>query len=167
MSTVEEPKEKILRVFRKYGEEGQASLIEVFGKEYFALPRWEDITTLDLAFAAVGLSQTDPRFTSGTADDIAYQTLKLVIVPSMNRDIKIDYEDEDQKKWWPVFYLNKPGFRFHRSGCGVVRTGMTGGSRLAFADQGRSDHAAKYFTQIFQDFYCEPVKQDKYEDLQF
>lgn len=154
MRTLEETMAIATRAYHKAGKEGKASLIEVFGEEQFARPRWEDITTLELAFAAAGLSQTDPRFTAGTPDDISYQTLKLVIVPAINEGKVMDYEDEDQEKFWPVFYLNKPGFRFCHSCYDVVDTYLTGGSRLAFASRAQSDHAAKFFLEVFRNFYC-------------
>ncbi len=153
MPTLEEILEIAIGQYKDAGQQGRETLIKVFGKETF-MTSWTEITTLEMAFKVAGESPNDPCFFVGSPDDIAYQLLKKVIVPAMNLGEKIDYDNEDQAKWWPVFFLNKPGFRFYCSGFDYVDTYVTGGSRLAFASKDRSDHAAKYFINIFRDFYC-------------
>lgn len=145
--------ENAVKAYRETDEAGKSLLVTLFGKKNFLTSVFDRVQSFEAACEEVGLSPEDPRFTTGTPDDIAYQKLKLVIVPALNEGKKADYDDGNAK-YWPVFYLDFPGFRFGDVHCAVARTIVTGGSRLAFVNRPAAEHAVKYFEDIFRDFYC-------------
>jgi hypothetical protein len=156
METLELSKSEVLSLYQCSNSDGKAILEGRFGKQTFIMDVRQRILTLDDAYSAVGLSALDPRFLNGTDDDIAYQQLKLAIVPSLNEGWVADYNNSDEEKWWPIFYLNESGggFRFCVAGYVVVHTGVTGGPRLAFRTRELAIHAAERFADIFRRFYC-------------
>lgn len=153
MEKMEVLKENALQAYRDANPEGKTLLATLFGKKNFLTSIFDRVQSFEAACEEVGLSPDDRQFTTGSLDDIAYQKLKLVIVPALNEGKKANYNDGNGK-YWPVFYLDFPGFRFHDVYFDVAHTAVTGGSRLAFVSRDLAEHAAKYFEDVFRDFYC-------------
>ena len=61
-----------------------------------------------------------------------------------------NWNDYNEYKWYPWFYLDKPGFRFGASGYLCTSTGA-GGARLCYRSSGLSDYAAKQFKTLYKD----------------
>jgi hypothetical protein len=62
-----------------------------------------------------------------------------------------DWNDEDQRKWYPWFYMNKPGFRFHvvRYTYTYTHTGL--GSQLVFATEEQANYAGQTFVKLYEE----------------
>lgn len=156
METLQLSKSDILSLYQCSNSDGKAILEGRFGKQTFIIDVRDRIGNLDEAYSAVGLSPFDPRFINGTDDDIAYQQLKLAIVPGLNEGWVANYNDRDEEKWWPVFCLDEGGggFRFVAARYDDVHTIVTGGPRLAFRTRELAIHAAERFPDVFRRFYC-------------
>lgn len=153
MEKMEVLKEDVMQAYRDTNTEGKILLGRVFGKKNLLNSVFDRVQSIEAACEEVGLKPDDPRFTTGTPDDISYQLLKLVIVPALNEGKKVNYND-GSAKYWPVFYLDFPGFRFGGVYFGFTITYVTGGSRLAFVSREAAEHAVTYFEDVFRDLYC-------------
>lgn len=74
----------------------------------------------------------------------------FIIAEVLNDEWKADWNNSNQPKWRPWFWMNKPGFRFSVSGCTYALTFAGSGSRLCFKDEKTSDYAAKQFLPIWK-----------------
>jgi nitrate reductase NapAB chaperone NapD len=84
-----------------------------------------------------------------TADEIAYKKLK-VIVKALNEGWTPNWDDTNEKKWWPWFKLSS-GFGFATSYCAYASTRTDVGSRLCFRTEELSDYAATQFIDLYKD----------------
>jgi len=124
-------------------------LEEAFGEGCFHKIEFTDIKTFEDACKVTEEDPNDPRFSTGTADDIAYQKAK-VITRAINIDWTPDWNNSNQKKWWPWFRLSS-GFGFDNSIFINTATYSAVGSRLCFESKEKSDYAAQQFTPIYKD----------------
>lgn len=91
---------------------------------------------------------------------IAYAKL-LVITEALNEGWEPNWDDTNEWKYWPWFYMNKPGFRFFASFCSYAFTFTSGGSRLCFRTRDLSDYAAKQFLSLWKDMIVLPKAAKK------
>jgi hypothetical protein len=124
-----------------------------FGQEAFKVKKsFDQILTIDDVFEATGADRTDPKYHQGAPDEIAYHLLKLLPLALNPVGWKPDYNDDNQRKWSPWFYMDSPGFRFDDSLYGLTGAGSTGGSRLCYASEKISDHAGRTFVKLYEQF---------------
>jgi hypothetical protein len=124
-------------------------LIGVFGEECFRKMRFDEIKTFEDACDELCIDTA--QFKNGdTADEIAYKKLKI-IVRAINQGWTPDWNNGNQRKWWPWFNLSS-GFGFSASDCVYGRTFAGVGSRLCFESEEKSDYAAKQFIEVYKDF---------------
>jgi hypothetical protein len=89
-----------------------------------------------------------------TADEKAYQQIKL-IASALNEGWVPDWQNDDQWKYYPWFYMDDssaPG-RFSFYGSGTLGSGSGVGSRLCFKSEELSDYAAEQFTDIYREYF--------------
>lgn len=86
---------------------------------------------------------------------ISYAKL-LIIVSATNEDRVFDWNNRNQKKWFPWFDMevddrNPTGFRFHGTDCVWTSTGTAGGSRLCFHSAEEAEYTAMQHLELFRD----------------
>lgn len=91
---------------------------------------------------------------------IAYAKL-VVIAQALNEGWEPNWDDTNEWKYWPWFYMNKPGFRFGGSDYAIPGSGTTGGSRLCFHTRELSDYAGKQFLSLWREMMVMPKKPAK------
>jgi hypothetical protein len=84
-----------------------------------------------------------------TADETAYKKLK-VIAKALNEGWTPNWDDTNEKKWWPWFNLSS-GFGFGHSGYGCTSANTDVGSRLCFKSEELSDYCATQFVDLYKD----------------
>jgi hypothetical protein len=60
-----------------------------------------------------------------------------------------DWNNTSEGKYYPWFYLNKPGFRL--AGCTYGITGTAVGARLVYRTRALAEYAAKQFKTLYRD----------------
>lgn len=75
----------------------------------------------------------------------------FIIAEALNDGWKPNWNDNNEYKYYPWFWMNKPGFRFYGSLCDISDTYSTGGSRLCFKTRELSDYAGKTFIKLYKD----------------
>ncbi len=108
------------------------------------------VKKFDEACTRLGLNSNSIITAADTPDEAAYKKLK-VIAKAINNGWTPDWNDNDQKKWWPWFVLSS-GFGFSVSGYDYGLSTSPVGSRLCFESKEKSDYAAKTFLSIYEEF---------------
>lgn len=137
-------------LFAKSSPEWQAVLIENFGKDHFNLKITERIKTFADACEFPGIDPVDVYDSSEDSDVIAYKKLK-VVVRALNEGWEPNWNDSNQRKWYPWWYMNQPGFRLYGVFYGYTYSRV--GSRLVFKTEELAKHAAEYFSGLYSDYY--------------
>lgn len=84
-------------------------------------------------------------------------TAKLIIIAQALNDGWVpDWNNYDEYKYYPWFYMNKPAFRFDDSACAFVNSFSAGGSRLCYRTRELSDYAGKTFIGLYKDMMTIP-----------
>jgi len=86
---------------------------------------------------------------------------KLEIIAEASRaGVELDY-DTDQQKWFGIFLLNKPGFRFGASNCGIANSRSHGGPRLCYLSEEDSDYHCKKHIALYKAAMVIPKKKTR------
>ena len=92
---------------------------------------------------------------------LAYTKL-VIIAAALNDGREPNWDNTNEWKYWPWFWMDKPGFRFGASDCSLSGTDSAGGSRLCFRTRELSDYAAKKFLPLWKDLMViAPAKKKK------
>ena len=75
----------------------------------------------------------------------------FIIADCLNEGWEPDWNNSNEYKYWPWFWMDEPGFRFHDSDYYVSSASATGGSRLCYRTRALSDHAGTTFLSIYKD----------------
>ena len=151
METLQISKTNVLKAFKNAKAEGKDLLSDLFGKEVLSGKITDRIKTFADACEAVREDPNQSKFNTGSADDIAYQRLK-VVVRALNEGWTPDWNNSNQYKWYPWFYLDKPGFRVGGATYDYTGTGAASGSRLCFSSEELAKYAANQFLDLYKDF---------------
>lgn len=129
---------------------------------------YKDITTVEQAFAAQkdkidlsqlpDLSSLPAKFSRGM---LALLKLQVATEAVNNDDPAVpdwepDYNNEDQRKWFPWYVggdKSGAGFRFYVSVFWWTYSLAHGGARLACKDKARADHMNAHFQELYKELY--------------
>jgi hypothetical protein len=121
-------------------------------------PITERVKNLKQLFAVAGINpDTYLPYKKATNDEKRWHNAAAIarlLSKVLNEGWVPDWDDHSQRKWRPWFYMNTPGFRFLGSVYVSAHTNSGAGSGLCFKSEELSDHAAKYFPDIFKDLQC-------------
>lgn len=126
----------------------QEIMRESFGEDFFKKKDFRDIKTFEDACLELGINESEVYTDKDSEDEIAYKKLK-VIAKAINQGWVPDWDNTNQRKWWPWFKLSS-GFGFSASAYGCDDTDAYVGSRLCFESEEKSDYAAKQFSEIYE-----------------
>jgi len=144
-------KQTAKRLFNEVPGWFQKELVNAFGVESFVEFKHTDIKSFDDACIHLGISPDVPLF--GATDDdhvVAYKKL-VIIARAINNGWAPNWDDTEQKKWWPWFRLSS-GFGFAFSNFNYADTGTSVGSRLCFKTKEQSDYCATQFIDLYKQF---------------
>lgn len=150
MQSLQIDEKKARGLYKGAAPEFKAMLIDSFGEKFFSEKTIDRIKTFADACEEMGISPNDAIFSTGTPDEIAYKKLKVVRNALNPKGWVADWNNNNQRKWAPWFYLNVPGFRFLASFYDVSDTYATGGSRLCYESQELCDYAAAQFIDLYK-----------------
>jgi len=142
---------KARSLYKSASDEFKTMLEDTFGENFFSSKVTDRVKTFFDACTETDMDPYYQAFTAGSTDDNAYQKLK-VIARALNEGWKPDWNDGNQAKWYPWFYMNKPGFRFADSVYDYSHSYSAGGSRLCFKSRELAEYAGKQFMDIYEEF---------------
>lgn len=82
----------------------------------------------------------------------------IIIAEALNDGWEPNWEDYNEYKYFPWFYMDAPGFRFFVATIGFSDTGTTGGSRLCFRTRKLAEYAGQTFLELYRDMMVIPKK---------
>jgi hypothetical protein len=134
------------KLYPSASTEWKTTLESTFGKEFFSQKITDRVKTFADACEVLDIDPDDVIHSADEADDQAYKQLKIV-ARALNEGWEPNYNDTNQRKWYPWFYLNEPGFRLNVCNCVYSRANV--GARLVF----KSEELARYAATQFQGLY--------------
>ena len=103
-------------------------------------------------------------------DEVARRKLET-ITEALNEGWKPDWNNTDQYKYYPYFFVRENAKAEGTAGLSYAYTLITAtsstanlGSRLCFKTEAMSDYAAATFADLYTDFYCLPASVEKDEE---
>lgn len=129
--------------------EWKTTLESTFGKEFFSQKITDRVKTFADACEILGIDPDDAWHESDEQDEVAYKQLKI-IARALNEGWEPNYNDSNQRKWYPWFYLNKPGFRL--GACYYGNSAAAVGARLVFKSEELARYAATQFQGLYSDY---------------
>lgn len=157
MTTLKIDGTKARKLFPNASPEFKEMLNDSFGKEFFSQKITDRINSYEDACADLGLNPEDlpfknPKNNRQEAEN-AFHMLD-VITESLLEGKRLDWEDSDQRKWYPVFnnYSSGSGFRFLYSIYGWAYAAASGGARLCVDTEEKSNHLGTQFLAIWNKF---------------
>lgn len=155
MKTLQIEESKARSIYKTASSELKIMLEDTFGKEFFSQKVTERIKTYEDACVELGITPIDESTLSSngfTKDEIAYRKIKT-ITEALNEGWKPDWENENQKKWFPYFYPNSSsGFVVDDAGYGYSSATAANGLRLCFKSDELAEYAGKQFVELYKEF---------------
>jgi hypothetical protein len=90
-------------------------------------------------------------FASDSSDEVAYKKLKIII-QAINEGWKPNWNDSNERKWYPYFTARPSGFGFSNSTYDYWHTGTHCGSRLCIETKEKAEYIGKQFEDIYNEF---------------
>lgn len=127
------------------------ALENTFGKEVFSQKITDRVKTFEDACEVICINQYCVWQDGDDNDEVAYKKLK-VIARALNEGWEPDYNNSNQRKWYPWFYMDKPsGFRLFVVYYDYSFT--TVGARLVFKSEELARYAAAQFLGLYSNYY--------------
>lgn len=136
------------KLYPSASAEWKATFEATFGKEFFSQKITDRVKTFEDACEILGVDP-DAVDNYSEPDEKAYCMLKI-IARALNEGWEPDYNNESQRKWYPWFYLNEPGFRLRGCCYDFARTDV--GARLVFKTEELARYAANQFQGLYSDY---------------
>jgi len=133
------------------------TLENTFGKELFSEKPQDRIKTVEDACEVLGINPESIYNQGDQPDEIAYKKLKIIVkalnfLANGNKEWVPDYDNSNQRKWYPWFYMDKPsGVRLF--GCGYDSSATAVGARLVFLNEELARYAATQFLGLYSNYY--------------
>jgi pantothenate kinase len=151
MQTLQIDKNHARKLFPSASAEFKQMLIDTFGVEYFSEKITDRVKTFEDACEVLGLQYPADYFRNDTPDEKAYKQIKI-IVKALNEGWQPDWNNSNQYKYYPWFYMDVPsGFSLDNVGGNCTNSRV--GSRLCFKSRGLADYAAKQFLDLYKQFF--------------
>lgn len=149
METLQITKENAQKAYKAGCSDVKKVLENLFGSAAFIQQKITDrVKSFEDACDVLGIDPEDVFDDCiDASDEIAFKKLK-VIVKALNEGWIPNWNNSDQRKWYPWFYMDDPGFRFFDSLCGLLFTVV--GSRLCFASEEISNYAGNQFIDLYK-----------------
>lgn len=142
---------KAREIYPSADAELKSILEESFGgKEFFNIKITDRVKTFKDACDVLGFEHDEEAYDVGGPDVTAYMKLR-VIIKALNEGWTPDWNNSNQYKWTPWFYMNKPGFRFFGAHYDDSVTRATGGSRLCLKSRELAEYAGNQFLDLYKD----------------
>ena len=151
METLKIEKSEAKKIFKEGPEWLKKILTSIFGKEIFSEKITDRIKTFEDACNELCIDPEKVFNDSDSVDDKAYKKLK-VIVMAINEGWEPDFNDMNQRKWFPYF-TRSSGFGFSTSDYYFALSYSLVGSRLYLETEEKAIYVANQFLNIYEEYY--------------
>lgn len=150
MKNLQIDEKNALKLYSSASAEFKAMLHDSFGEKFFQQKITDRVKSFEDACRIVGVHPESEKFTVGSPDEIAYCKLK-VIIEALNEGWKPDWNNTNEPKYYPWFYMNKPGFLLYFVYAYYDRSSV--GSRLCFQKREVAEYAVNQFIDLYTTFF--------------
>ncbi|MCL2291204.1 MAG: hypothetical protein FWC34_10990 [Bacteroidetes bacterium] len=154
MKTLQITEQTARKLYTIASAEFKAVLEDTFGKDFFSMSIMDRIRSVEDACAELGQKPVNEpllRDSGFTEDEIIYRKLKIV-TKALNENWEADYEDPNQKKWFPWFSVSSGAFVFGDANYAYSYANAGGASRLCFKSEELAEYAGKQFIELYKKF---------------
>lgn len=151
VETVTLKKEHLLKAFQEASDSEKTLLKKLYPSHFVPVKITDRVKTFEDACEVLGIDYDEDELQNHTPDELANRKIKI-IVKALNEGWTPDWNNSNQYKWYPWFYLNKPGFRFDAAVSAWAYTSSLGGSRLCLKSKELAEYAANQFLGIYEEF---------------
>ena len=151
MKKVEPTEASILKAHKEANKSEKTLLENLYGKDLFNQKITDRIKTFEDACEFTNTDASQPKFSTGDKDDIAYQKLK-VIAQALNEGWKPDWANKNEYKYTPYGVIDDAGVGFSITFYGNWNSDTRVGSRLCFKSSELAMYAGKQFEGLYIDF---------------
>jgi hypothetical protein len=154
MQTLQIDEKKARGLYKTASPEFKSMLEDTFGLPFFSEKITDRIKTLADVFEAKGIADVDfyaaCKSIGLRKDEIAYRLLTM-IAEVLNEGWVPDWNNSNERKWRPWFYMNNPGFRL----CSVVNwySYTHAGARQHFKTEDLCRHSVDCFLDVYKDYF--------------
>lgn len=149
MSTLTLDEKTAKKLYPSAVPEFKAMMEHTFGKQTFSQKITDRVKTFEDACEINGINPEHARFTTGTVYSIAHERL-VEIIKALREGWTPDWNNKNQAKWSPWFWMDSPGFRFDDSYYYCAAATSNGGSRLVLQSKELSDYVANQFLNEYK-----------------
>jgi hypothetical protein len=139
-----------LQLYPTATTEFKAMLNDTFGEKFFQQKITDRVKTYGDACEVLGISSEIIGYDELSEDEVAYIKLK-VIVKALNEGWTPDWNNTNEPKYYPWFYMNKPGFRLYAVPGRYTHSDV--GSRLCFQKREVAEYAVSQFIDLYKTFF--------------
>jgi hypothetical protein len=150
MQTLQIDKENARKLYPAASKEFKQMLVDTFGEKFFSQKITDRVKTFEDACSIMGVSSCSFFNSSDTEDEKAYKKLK-VIIAALNESWVPDWNNSNERKWRPWFYLDSPGFQLYYVYYCYTYSNVS--SRLCFKSEELANYAANQFLDIYKTFF--------------
>jgi hypothetical protein len=150
MKALQIDEKNALKLYPSASNEFKQMLHDSFGEKFFQQKITDRVKTYGDACEVLGISSEIIGYDELSEDEVAYIKLKVVI-KALNEGWKPNWDNSNEPKYYPWFYMNKPGFRLY--GVDFCYHSSIVGSRLCFQKQEVAEYAAKQFFDLYKTFF--------------
>lgn len=153
--TVNISKANALKAYQMANKETKEILETLIGKEVLSQKITDRVKTIEDAIALYPVSDNlKTLLTYNGIDEIMIgakaNALLQLVVAVLNEGWTPNWDDSQERKWEPWFYLDNPsGFRFDVAS--YVHTDSSVGSRLCFKTKELCEYAANQFLDLYKE----------------
>lgn len=144
-------KENAIKAWKEGNAETKKALENLYGKEVFNMKITDQVKTFEDAYELAGRPQRPNFNVFPFYDRSFYENMwkMSIITMVLNEGWEPDWDNDNESKYYPYFYMSPSGFAFHVTGS--VSTGASAGcgSRLRF----RTSELARYAGEQFLDIW--------------
>ena len=154
MKTIQISESTAKKIYNGDPDALKSLVVDTYGKEFFSGKITDRIKTYEDACLELGMKPTSEKefSTSGLAiDEINYRKLKTII-KALNEGWEPDWNDPNQKKWYPYFGLSGGGFVFCGTYCSYTLAIAGYGSRLCLKSNELAAFIGKQHIEVYKGF---------------
>ena len=144
-------KENAIKAWREGNAETKKALENLYGKEVFNMKITDRVKTFEDAYEIAGKPQKPDFNVFSVADRSFFENMwkMSIIVKVLNEDWEADWDNSDEPKYYPYFYMSPSGFAFFGTDYDYTGAVAGCGSRLRF----RTNELARYAGEQFLDIW--------------
>lgn len=144
-------KENAIKAWKEGNAETNKALENLYGKEVFNMKITDRVKTFEDAYEIAGRPQKPDFNVFSVADRSFFENMwkMSIIVKVLNEDWEADWDNDNEYKYCPYFYMSPSGFAFDDTVDDLTLACAGCGSRLRF----RTSELARYAGEQFLDIW--------------